>query len=114
MARRAVKYEAEDGTEFETEEESLRYERVEQARLQCERALLVFNRALAESFKIGDGQPFELGHTYYLVVHGPWTEDIVSLYLGHEDVKVYQEEGAGPVPFADVVRQAISIPRDCI
>lgn len=96
MAKQAVKYEAEDGTKFETEEEALRYERIEQARLQCERAVTAFNRALAESFKIGDGQPFELGHTYYLVVDRLWGEDVVSLYLGHDDVKVYQEEGRLP------------------
>lgn len=60
-------FEAEDGTEFDTKEEAERYEKLKAARVEFERASSAYNRALAESFKTGDGSPFEMGANYYCV-----------------------------------------------
>lgn len=58
---------AEDGTEFGTQEEAERYEKLKTARVGFERATGNYARALAETFKTGDGEPFRIGGNYYCV-----------------------------------------------
>lgn len=91
MAKQQTKFEAEDGTEFDSEEEALAYERISQAQLELKRATERLNRALAESLKTADGEPFAFNGTYYVIVQHIWGEDLVRETFYAADSKVNQE-----------------------
>jgi hypothetical protein len=86
-----------DGKEFKTRDEAERYEVMKHADEEMEKAVAKYNLTLANALKTADGQPFQLGRSYYIVHEGLSSENVHEEYLHARNSRVrYYNDGRAP------------------
>ena len=76
MVSEKVTFTATDGTEFESKEEAIAHEQVDEAYKAYQAAVKGLNTAIAEKLRTADNVPFKVGgHTTYYYIFGMFNSD---------------------------------------
>lgn len=104
MSKTITRIIAEDGTEFDSQDDCDRHEEFQAAKDAFRKAVSDYDLVLAKQFKTGDGIPFTFQRSTYHYVfessYGPRLLSHLSLYGYYckvsEDGYVYRDKGSGP------------------